>query len=447
MIGVNPPGRYLWDAKTTGEQIRRYAALCTRDASCSSRTSDLTASLHSAYLHIPNRWWFLPIKKGDVQAAAFFGLMNETADGGGPIAAPRTIDTLLSTAQGDGSGAWFLALMAQLAFPRAQVWGDVAAVSRNDAGFARRFFARHADRGSVIGGPGTDLVWAGGRLVDAWPASPDENEYTRVQDSQVETLLIGGALDFATPPQNAARELLPHLPNGNQVVLSGLGHTDDFWAYERPASSRLVNTFFDRGRVDASLYTPNRVDFSPGFSHGSIVKTLVAVMLAFAALTVLSLVWLPLHLRRRGRFGRKASIALRSAYALLLGLGGWFTGLLVALTALPAVPLDDELLAGLSVGVPVGLVVFFAWVNRAWAADIKASGFAAAGAGALVGAWLGFNTIEGLFALVTAMIGAAVGANAIVLFLDIAWDRQARDRFPAPSFNKTVEAQPGLLPE
>src|SRR5213595_3271243 len=28
MIGVNPPGNYLWDAKTTGEQIRRYAALC-----------------------------------------------------------------------------------------------------------------------------------------------------------------------------------------------------------------------------------------------------------------------------------------------------------------------------------------------------------------------------------------------------------------------------------
>ena len=26
MIGVNPPGNFLWDAKTTGEQIRRYAA-------------------------------------------------------------------------------------------------------------------------------------------------------------------------------------------------------------------------------------------------------------------------------------------------------------------------------------------------------------------------------------------------------------------------------------
>ena len=31
MIGVNPPGNFLWDAKTTGEQIRRYAALCAQD--------------------------------------------------------------------------------------------------------------------------------------------------------------------------------------------------------------------------------------------------------------------------------------------------------------------------------------------------------------------------------------------------------------------------------
>ena len=30
MIGVNPPGHFLWDAKTTGEQIERYAALCAR---------------------------------------------------------------------------------------------------------------------------------------------------------------------------------------------------------------------------------------------------------------------------------------------------------------------------------------------------------------------------------------------------------------------------------
>jgi hypothetical protein len=52
-----------------------------------------------------------------------------------------------------------------------QVWGDVAAVGRSDAAYARRFFAAHADRGSVIGSPGTDFLMAGGRLFDSWPVA------------------------------------------------------------------------------------------------------------------------------------------------------------------------------------------------------------------------------------------------------------------------------------
>ena len=197
--------------------------------------------------------------------------------------------------------------MGQLAFPQAQVWGDVAAVSRTDAAYAQRFFATHADRGSAIGAPGTDFIWAGGKLLGSWPASPDENQYTHVPDSKVETLLIGGNVDFATPPQNATRALLPHLPNGHQVILANLGHTDDFWAYEPAASGHLVNTFFDSGRVDASRYTPNRIDFAPGTSQGEIAKIVLGAMLGLAALTVFLLLWLPLRLRRRGSFGPVAS--------------------------------------------------------------------------------------------------------------------------------------------
>ena len=428
MIGVNPPGGFLWDAKTIGEQIRKYAALCTTNSTCRNRTPDLAASIHSAVEHLPGRFWFLPIRKGNVEAAASFGLVNATADGGEPIEAPKTIDTLLSAQQGDGAGAWFLSLMAQLAFPRAQVWGEVAATGRSDAAYARRFFARHADRGSIIGSPGTDLIWAGGRLVDAWPASPDDNLYTRVQDSDVDTLLIGGRYDFATPPQKATRELLPHLPNGHQVVLPDIGHSDDFWGYQPGAGDRLINTFFDTGRVDTSLYKRTSLDFTPSVSHGTIAKILLAVMLTFAVLTVLSLLWLPLRARRRGGFGRKSRIALRSLYVVVLGLGGWFAGALIVLVAFPTVPLDDELLAAFSIGLPVGLAIYFAWVRSGWSIQTQATGFAGAVGGALVGAWLGFHAIEGLFAVVTTIAGAIIGGNLLLLGLDMAWDQQRRDR-------------------
>jgi pimeloyl-ACP methyl ester carboxylesterase len=444
MIGVNPPGNFLWDAETTGEQIRRYAALCANDASCRARTPDLAASIHSAYDELPDHWWFLPIRKGNVELVAFWGLMHATTDGAGPLAAPWTIDTLLAADEGDGSGAWLLSLMAQAIFPRAQVWGDVAAVGRADAVHARRFFATHADRGSAIGSPGTDFLMAGGRVYDSWPASPDENQYTRVRDSNVETLLIGGRLDFATPPQNATRALLPHLPNGHEVVLPDIGHTDDFWTYQTPAGNRLINTFLDSGRVDTSLYRRTTVDFTPALGHGAIAEIVLGAMLALAALTVLSLVWMALRVRWRGPFGRKTSVVLRAVYPLVLGLGGLFLGVLIVLTTNAGVALTDELVVALSVGLPIGLGVYLAWVNRASATPGN-TGLAAAAGGALIGAWLGFNVTDagfGFLAPFVAIVGATAGANLFLLALDIAWDRQARVRLADDRQTETLEARP-----
>jgi pimeloyl-ACP methyl ester carboxylesterase len=417
MIAVNPPGHFLWDAKTTGEQIDRYAAL--------RRTPDLAASLHSAVRNIPDRWGFLRIKPGNVQSAAFFGLMNATTDGAGPLSAPSTIDTLLAAGRGDGSGAWLLSTMAQLVFPRAQVWGDVAAVGRTDAAYARRFFAQHRDRGSAIGAPLTDMIWADGRLLNAWPANPDEKEYNTVRNSNVETLLIGGNLDFATPPQNATRELLPHLPNGHQVVLRDMGHSDDFWALQRPAADRLINTYLDSGRVDTSLYKHNTVDFTPSTGHDRIAKIVLAVLLSLAGLTVLSLLWMPIRVWRRGSYGRKASVAVRSLYAVVLGLGGWFAGVLIAMTALPTVPLTDEVLALVSIGTPVGLAIYLASTRTT-------ARLAATVVGAFAGAWLGFHVTAGMYAPLLAVVGATAATNLVVLALDVARDRGARARAEAP---------------
>src|SRR6266487_92818 len=81
-------------------------------------------------------------------------------------------------------------------------------------------------------------------------------------------------------------------------------------------------------------------------------------------------------------------------------------------------------------------------MNRDWAAKTKTRGFAAAAGGALVGAWLGFNATEGLLALVTTILRAVVGANLTLLALDIAWDRQVRDRSAASNAKETLEARP-----
>ena len=213
MVAVNPPGHFVWDAKTTDEQIRRYAALCAEDASCRRRTPDLAASLHSAFESLPERWWFLPVRGGNVKAAAFFGLMESTTDGAGPLAAPWTIDTLLSAGDGDGGGAWLLSLMAQVVFPSEQVWGDVAAVARIDAAYARRLFANRSDgeidhrhtgcrpalggrRASrlVAGDAGRERLRPGTRLEDR--DAPDRRQ-PRLRD----TAAVGDARPPAAPAE------------------------------------------------------------------------------------------------------------------------------------------------------------------------------------------------------------------------------------------------------
>jgi pimeloyl-ACP methyl ester carboxylesterase len=427
MVGVNPPGHFLWDPKTTDELIGRYSDLCAKDDSCRKRTDDLTASMRRTAAQIPDHWWFLPIKAGNVRLASFFGLMESRSEAA-PTSGPMTLDSWLSAAGGDASGFWFMSFAADLVFPDSFVWGDMAAAGRVDAGAADGYFSSGGDHGSILGAPGTDFMWGGGKLVDAWPAAPNEGQYSRVQTSNVETLLIGGTVDFSTPPQAATKELLPYLPNGHQVVLADLGHVSDFWSYQPQAGNRLINTFFRSGQVDDSLYQRASVDFTPEVTQTGLAKGIAGTMVGLALLAVLSLLWMPWRVYHRGGFGRKASASLRSLFPPVLGLGGWFLGALIVMTTLPGVPLDDELLVALAVGVPIGLGIYWAWVRGDGSGPTRTAGFVAAMAGALGGAWLGFNATTGLSALITTIVGATVGANLVLIVLDITRDRSIRDR-------------------
>jgi pimeloyl-ACP methyl ester carboxylesterase len=427
MIGVNPPGHFLWDGRTTDEQIRRYARFCAQDETCRGQTGDLVASMRRTGADIPKRFWFLPIKQSNVRLASFFGLMETTPDDV-PANGPETVRSWLSAADGDASGFWFQSVLADMAFPKSFVWGQYAAFGRADADAARTYFSGGGHRPeSNLGDAATAFIWGGGRLVDAWPAQPDEDEYNGVRRSNVETLLVGGELDFATPPRNATRELLPYLPNGHQVVLRGFGHTDSFWTQQPEAGTHLINTFFDSGKVDDSRYVPQRVDFTPDVTQTALAKGIAGAMVGLAALTVLSLAWMAVRVFRRRPWGRKAAATLRSVYAFVLGLGGWLGGVLLALTTMPTFSLDDPVLATLSIGVPVALCAYLAWLHRDRAAKDKALGLAAAAAAALAGAWLGYHAAADMLALLTAIAGAVAGANLALILLDVARVRASRN--------------------
>jgi pimeloyl-ACP methyl ester carboxylesterase len=425
MVGVNPPGNFLYSGAEIDQGIERYSALCAKQPACRARTGNLAASIQHTVAHMPSRWYFLPIKPGNVRVGTFLGLTYSTAQAS-ELAGPITLDSWISAAQGDPSGLWFLSLMSGLVLPQSFVWGEFASIGMADAHPVERYYSSGADRGSIIGNPLAEFLWGAGGLVHAWPANPGENQYTSVQNSNVPTLLIGGTLDFETPAQNATKELLPHLSNGHQVILSGLGHVDDFWAYEPSASTQLLTKFYATGRVDTSRYTPNVVSFAASPLQTAIAKDLLGAMIGFALLAALWLLWVGRRVRKHGAAGRMTSLATRTIVPLVLGLGGWLGGALVVLTLWPALSLTSELLGILAPSVPIALGLYLAWTHRDWDRATKSRGLLAATAGALLGGWLGFTATSGLFAIVTTTIGAAAAGNLALIAVSVFRERSAR---------------------
>jgi pimeloyl-ACP methyl ester carboxylesterase len=428
MVGVNPPGAFLWDAETTNEQLGRYAALCSADEACRARTDDLLATIHRTAADVPDRWLFLPIKASNVRVVSMFGLF-ETAPTG-LASGPMMIDTWLSAADGDTSGFWLASVLGDVMLGDMFIAGQRAAAASIDAQAARDYFADGPGDLSNLGRAATASGWAAGRWVDVWPAAAETGEYQQVRASAVETLVVNGELDISTPPQLAARELMPSLPNGQEVVLPDFGHTNSFF-YEQPdAGTHLVNTFFDSGAVDTSRYQPQPVDFTPPSSHGTYAKITLTALLALAALVVLSLTALVRRVRTRGRVGPKAAAALRSVFPVVLGLGGWSLGTLIVLTAMPGLRITNAPVVVISVAVPIGLGIYWAWVHREWPASTRRAGGAAVGVGALGGAWLGFQAAAVPLALLAAIAGAIAGANLALILLDL-WRARSVDTPPA----------------
>ncbi len=450
MFGVNPPGNFLWDPTLTDEQIGRYADLCSEDETCRARTDDLATSMGRISADMPERWLFLPIKQGNVETMSFTMMIQSTSEAG-LASAPVVFDVWLSAAEGDPSGLWFTSVMADVLYPRLFTWGQFAAGARVDAQAGRDYFSSGGQvNGANLGRAATEFVWAGGQLIDSWPAAREESEYSRVRLSEVETLLIGGEFDTATPPQLATTQLLPYLPNGHEVVLSGLMHSPSFWNDQPEAGTRLITTFFDSGGVDDSLYRPQSAPVTPRTTGTTLAKRILAIIIGFAVFMVVSLVWMGRRVRKRGSFGPSAGAALRSLYPIVLGLGGWSLGVLIVSTAMPGVPLDDGLLSVLSMSTPIGLGVYWAWVHREWSPTAKTRGLLTAMAGALLGGWLGYNTIEGFPSIITVIIGAAVGANLLLILGDIYRDRraarsQALRHRPLQAENRSAETVPEPL--
>lgn len=90
---------------------------------------------------------------------------------------------------------------------------------------------------------------------------------------------------------------------------------------------------------------------------------------------------------------------------------------------------------------PIGLGIYWAWVQRDWAPETRRAAFAAADRGALAGAWLAVNATTALLALITTIVGAAAAANLALLVTDISRGRALTRQAEAPARRRAPRLQ------
>ncbi len=153
---------------------------------------------------------------------------------------------------------------------------------------------------SILGSPLSLLVSGAIRASGGWPVTPVPPELRQVQPSATRTLLIGGNIDYSTPARFATEELLPALSDGEQVILSEFGHSDDVWGFQPQATRHLLTTFFATGEVDASRFTHQPMNFDVRMGFPLITKLGLAGVALIVLVIGLLVWWMARLLRRRG---------------------------------------------------------------------------------------------------------------------------------------------------
>jgi pimeloyl-ACP methyl ester carboxylesterase len=292
MISVNPPGRFVWEPQIIDAQLRHYAVLWSRDSAVAARCPDLYASMTSVLDNMPPSWLWFSINPGKVKVVTFALLFHRNT-------AAMAFDAYLAAQQGDPSGLALMSLAYNFTVPSISTWGDQASKAVSADFDSSRDYSRDMEPpGLPFGSPMSKVLW-GPLSYGRWPMRMLPGEFRKLRQSDVETLLLSGSVDFSTPAENATKQLLPYLRKGKQVVLSECGHVKDMW-YANAGSTRLILTsFYNTGVPDTSLNSYVPMDFRVGWGFPRIAKVALSAISFLIVLFIVVIVWLIKKYRRR----------------------------------------------------------------------------------------------------------------------------------------------------
>jgi pimeloyl-ACP methyl ester carboxylesterase len=269
MVGINPPGNFIWWPENTSHIIKTYDSICKKQSSAGDIS--IEESIRLAITQMPKRWSFFKLDADKIKVASFLLLFDKNN-------ATMVFDAYSKAAlKKDYSGLYLMQLMCDYILPKAMVWGDAFSKSLSaDFDPAVNYQQSFRPDSTSIGAPVSLLLF--GSAIN-WPMKMIAEEYRKPRISKTETLMIGGNLDISAPAKNATIELLPYLPNGNQVILKDMSHCGNLFWLQWGAFKHMALRFFDEGEVDTTLFKHDPVSFKSRKSFNKMAKWYYPVVL------------------------------------------------------------------------------------------------------------------------------------------------------------------------
>jgi hypothetical protein len=218
--------------------------------------------------------------------------------------AAQVFDAFIAAKNGDYSGLAMMSLFFDMMSSTPMAWGE-STLKACSADFdpTRDYISEMDPPGSILGSPFAKFSWGGAQLVESNITTIPE-EYRIPRESDVQTLMISGSVDFATPAENAV-QFLPYLKYSRHVILSEFGHTNDLWNLQPLALKHLVLSYYSDGIADDSLFRYAPMNFTPKTSFQSIVHIAIGVLIGGVILIIAGIAT-ALYFHLKAKYGIKS---------------------------------------------------------------------------------------------------------------------------------------------
>ncbi len=258
MIGPNPPGHFIWQAKKTDQILDLYDSIY-KAQNRSDYKGSIKEAMTKAFQKMPKRWSIYKLDADKIKIGTFGAMFTREF-------AALAFDYYFKAAnKGDYSGLYMIQLIADMM--GGTIIGDLYAKGGSadfqpEVDYRKTFGATH----TVLGGNASLLYWG---IAGKWSQNLIGEEYRKCRVTNSSTLVISGQLDVSTPADFATDELMPFLSNGKHVSLSNMSHSD---IYQKAMKTpNFLISYFDSGEVKTSLVEKgNEVDFTPKRKFGKL---------------------------------------------------------------------------------------------------------------------------------------------------------------------------------